>query len=687
MATKKTKHPIKEKPNHKSVFTGKPRLSVCMIVKDEEKMLADCLASVRHLYDELIVVDTGSSDRTPEIAKEFGAQVFHHPWKNNFSLHRNQSIGYATGDWILQIDADERLDTGSRKLLLETMHNAPAEVNGYCIVIQDYKRDGKQSVRFNYPRLFRNRIGVKYEAVVHNQVIIPGKVDFSEVRLNHFGYDLDAASMLKKFRRSVRLLRKEARENPDDPRAFYYLANAYSQYHRFPKAVEYARKTLEILRRMPSAPPYYLSIYHGLIGGLIALEKLDEARDVCNEAIQVRDDYVDAYYHLARLNYMQKNFAETIETGQKYLELADFYNGDASRLEVINYYTLDRVYRVKFWIGISQFAQGNAEHGMASIESGLAEKELDHTNVLEMIHNAFAVSPIQNAKEIVKKAFERNQGSTTFFYFLIQELAAVDMLIVLPDLVARLDDDSAIRRDKFAEIIYNLCSVQNEKALEKAGFFLQGHKQKIHAELCEFVLQAAGSRSMQPQDSLASNFPQLPFINLVNSVMRNDFNMFNLALIDDVIAEENSEKELQIMAYFLRLHHSILENDADGLVQYIGTLIQLTGFSEGPALEDIEDLKRILVGLIRKADQLLCADAGDLGVKIGENFFADDPLFMSFKYRRDILRSKRRGPYNTAVRLYFKYLFLPKMQWLSTSESQMRTRKQGKVFDTLLGYE
>lgn len=81
-----------------------------MMVKNEEEMLPRCLNSIKHLIDELIVVDTGSTDKTIEIAESFGAKIYHHPWENNFSKHRNQSLGYATGDWIIQIDADEELN-------------------------------------------------------------------------------------------------------------------------------------------------------------------------------------------------------------------------------------------------------------------------------------------------------------------------------------------------------------------------------------------------------------------------------------------------------------------------------------------------------------------------------------------------------------------------------------------------
>ncbi|MFN3533586.1 MAG: glycosyltransferase family 2 protein, partial [Candidatus Brocadia sp.] len=95
----------------------RPTLSACMIVKNEEKFLPQCLQSIKDAVDEVIIVDTGSTDKTVEIAKSFGARVYHHPWKNSFSEARNHSLSYATGDWILQIDADEALEQTDIPLL------------------------------------------------------------------------------------------------------------------------------------------------------------------------------------------------------------------------------------------------------------------------------------------------------------------------------------------------------------------------------------------------------------------------------------------------------------------------------------------------------------------------------------------------------------------------------------------
>ena len=89
----------------------RPRISLCMIVRNEAQNLPGCLAPVHDLVDEIIVVDTGSTDRTPEIAREWGAQVFDFCWIDDFSAARNESLRHATGDYILWLDADDRLDS------------------------------------------------------------------------------------------------------------------------------------------------------------------------------------------------------------------------------------------------------------------------------------------------------------------------------------------------------------------------------------------------------------------------------------------------------------------------------------------------------------------------------------------------------------------------------------------------
>ncbi|MCK7508774.1 MAG: glycosyltransferase family 2 protein [Desulfobacterales bacterium] len=118
---------------------GRATLSLCMIVKDEEPHLAKCLMSVKPIVDEMIVVDTGSSDRTKSIAAALGARVFDHPWTNDFSEARNHSLSKASGDWILVLDADEvDLADGPRQLLRKITKKRPAKPVAYTMVTRNY---------------------------------------------------------------------------------------------------------------------------------------------------------------------------------------------------------------------------------------------------------------------------------------------------------------------------------------------------------------------------------------------------------------------------------------------------------------------------------------------------------------------------------------------------------------------
>jgi tetratricopeptide (TPR) repeat protein len=166
------------------------RLSLCMIVKDEAATLPHCLESVRTLVDEAIVVDTGSTDGTPDLARSLGAQVFHHPWDGDFSAARNASLAQAAGDWILVLDADEAIEARDHGLIRETC--AREALPAWRPLIRNYLADGSrtglevaaqpnpggyvegsafaQCVDSRMLRLFRRLPGVRYEGRVHELV-------------------------------------------------------------------------------------------------------------------------------------------------------------------------------------------------------------------------------------------------------------------------------------------------------------------------------------------------------------------------------------------------------------------------------------------------------------------------------------------------------------------------------------
>ena len=197
----------------------KPTISACMIVKNEEKVLSRCLASICESVDEIIIVDTGSTDDSLNIARSFGAKVYCHPWEKDFARHRNQSIGYASGDWILIIDADEELISST----FETLHKAilaPDSVDGIYVCVENASPSGV--LQSNSIRIIRNKCGIHYVGRVHNYLAGVTKTMFSDLRFFHHGYNLGRESDEQKFKRTTELLKLDVAEDPYNPRAHHF---------------------------------------------------------------------------------------------------------------------------------------------------------------------------------------------------------------------------------------------------------------------------------------------------------------------------------------------------------------------------------------------------------------------------------------------------------------------------------
>jgi tetratricopeptide (TPR) repeat protein len=199
-----------------------PRLSVCLITKNEERFLEQCLRSVADLAHQIIVVDTGSTDNTIEIAKKFNADVHSFTWTDDFSAARNESLKYATGDWVLVLDADEELPAEYRATLVSEMQSA--DVIAYRLPIID---KGREEEGCSYvPRLFRNAPGLFFVGRVHEQIFSSLEVRRAEwglenklgkTALLHHGYTDEVVTSRNKIARNLRLLELAVEEMPNEP--------------------------------------------------------------------------------------------------------------------------------------------------------------------------------------------------------------------------------------------------------------------------------------------------------------------------------------------------------------------------------------------------------------------------------------------------------------------------------------
>ena len=233
-----------------------PRLSVCLIVRNEEQFLDRCLESVRGLAHQIVVVDTGSIDATCEIARRHQAEVHSFAWCDDFSAARNAALEQATGDWVLFLDADEEVLTTDREKLQQLL-TRPTAI-GYRLPIID---QGREEEGVNYvPRLYRNAPGLFYVGRIHEQVFSSLEVRRGEwglenvlgdATLLHHGYTKEILASRDKIARNLRLLDQAIAELPGEPNLLMNLGLELVRAGRRPEGLERYQEAFEAMTARP----------------------------------------------------------------------------------------------------------------------------------------------------------------------------------------------------------------------------------------------------------------------------------------------------------------------------------------------------------------------------------------------------------------------------------------------------
>lgn len=262
-------------------------ISACLIVKNESDHLDRCLSSLKGLVDEIVVVDTGSTDDTVEIARRHGAKLGEFKWRDDFSAARNASLELATGSWILWIDADEELTGDCERLFREAVIRP--QFGGFNIQIVNFTADGDDSIQYVHSpiRLFRNHPQVRFEGRIHEQICnslralgLPGAT-LEGAKILHHGYRPSEMAAKGKVDRTVRLLEREVLEHPEDAFHWFNLCNAHFVAGRWQDAEHAGRQCASHLREND---PYGALNYQLLAGALSAQGKLERGLEACDEA-------------------------------------------------------------------------------------------------------------------------------------------------------------------------------------------------------------------------------------------------------------------------------------------------------------------------------------------------------------------------------------------------------------------
>jgi tetratricopeptide (TPR) repeat protein len=296
---------------------NKPTLSACLIVKNEEKLIEQCLDSIKDVVDEIIIVDTGSTDNTIEIAKKWTGKIYFHEWQNSFSEARNYSISYATGDWILIIDADEKLEKDDVPVLRKVLKRS--EFNSIFFSVLSYLPSG---ISKNYSqRIFRRGKG-HYDGIVHNQLVCEGQSLATDIRIYHYGYNLDPEKMLKKFKRTEALLKNQVMENPTFGFAWMNLTRIYKCQELWDEAIKTAEEALNTRREFLDAITYQMIMYD-MAYSLFSKGEYDKAEKACRDILSLYPDNLDINFILGSISICKKDYQAAIRNYKKYLQISE----------------------------------------------------------------------------------------------------------------------------------------------------------------------------------------------------------------------------------------------------------------------------------------------------------------------------------------------------------------------------
>lgn len=285
-------------------------LNLVMIVKNEERCLAHCLESVKNLVDDIIIVDTGSTDNTKEIALSFGARIYDFIWINDFSAARNFALSKSDSDWNLILDADEYLTKGNRQDIANFLNNT--QQLGAIQIKSAYMDNGELSYGIDFiTRLIPK--GTNYTGKIHEQ--IDSKLPRYSIPLI---FDHDGYLLPNKSERNLPILLKELELNTNDSYYLYQIASALKGMNKFNEAIIYFE---QFYNHSDSNSNYYKTGVIQYIYSLIEIENFEKALVIIEEVKPLLEKYAD-FNFLCGIFYMRLILSD-IEKYQNYLPLIE----------------------------------------------------------------------------------------------------------------------------------------------------------------------------------------------------------------------------------------------------------------------------------------------------------------------------------------------------------------------------
>lgn len=306
-----------------------PLISLCMIVRDEERWLKKCLKSIYKVVDEIIIVDTGSNDSSKEIGISFGAKIYDYIWIDSFAAARNFGIEKARGEWILWLDADEEIEIAHIELFHNMLRSYEKDALAVPIISYygDFPVDTGRAYVFCSHRLFRNNKGYKFVGDIHEYPDIEGFVpDYQKdmlhlAKIHHYGYMDEVNEGKKKHKRNIQILQKVKAKSENNPWIDYHIASELYRARQFERAFNQVNAAIRGFLNNKQLPP---AITYKLKYDILIIQRsFDGAWPGIEKAIELYPEYVDLHFYKGIIFFEKMMYEDAITVFQHCLKLGE----------------------------------------------------------------------------------------------------------------------------------------------------------------------------------------------------------------------------------------------------------------------------------------------------------------------------------------------------------------------------
>ena len=316
----------------KKTMTRALKISACYIVKNEAENLVKSIKSLKKQVNEIVVVDTGSTDNTMTVARKLGARVYSFPWQDDFSKARNFALSKAKGDWLVLLDADEYFTANTAGNIRQIIHQAQ-QADALLIQMVNYDADMAEIQDYFYQlRIVRNQRGLHYEGKIHEELkLSDGKamkllrIPPETLEIYHTGYSNSVTR--EKVKRNLRILQKAVADGQSEAELARYFCDCYLGLGDMEKCIYYGWMDVKKGRRSVNFGSRCHRVLMAYYAGLSDTDSISKRRQLAEISVQQYPEVPDFWAEYSECFYQAGEYAQAITAMEKALQLMQDYQG------------------------------------------------------------------------------------------------------------------------------------------------------------------------------------------------------------------------------------------------------------------------------------------------------------------------------------------------------------------------